>query len=139
MRMLGLDIGSRRIGVAVSDASGRLASPLTTVDVVSTSEAAAELVALAERESATGFVCGLPFELSGREGYAVRRTTRMIDALRAVTDLPVETVDERLSSAQAGRELRDNGISGRKNQRPVIDQAAAAIILQAWLDARAER
>lgn len=125
--------------MAVSDESGRLASPLTTVDVVSTGQAAQELVELAQREGAAGFVCGLPLELSGREGYAVRRTTRMIDALRAVSELPVETVDERLSSAQAGRELRENGISGRKNQRPMIDQAAAAIILQAWLDARAER
>ena len=135
MKILGLDIGTRRIGVACSDASGRLASPLATIEVAGdASQAADTIAAIASREAVSSIVCGLPVEMSGRDGFASRRTRQFTDLLATRTSVPITFVDERLSSAQAGRQLRENGISGRRQQRPVIDQAAAVIILQAWLD-----
>ncbi len=135
-RVIGVDLGSRRIGVAASDDAQRLAVPVTRVDrrgdLAADRRALARLVAEYE---AVGMVVGLPRSLSGALGPAARAATDEIDELRAVVGVAVDTVDERLTTVTASSGLRQ---AGRKagGQRAVIDQAAAAELLQTWLDRR---
>ena len=140
-RRLGVDVGAVRVGVAVSDPDGVLATPLRTVprDPVPIDEgggsdlrAIAELVAEYE---AVAVVVGLPRTLAGREGPAAAAARAFADALASVLDVPVELTDERLTTVVATQQLRERGVRGRK-QRAVVDQAAAVAILQGWLDAR---
>jgi putative Holliday junction resolvase len=139
VRAVGVDLGARRIGVAVSDSSGLLASPRTTI-VRGLDPAAdrAALVALVAEEGAGTVVVGLPRELSGREGTAARAARAEIEALRALLEpdgVTVEAFDERLTTVTAERALAQAGHDGRSRRR-VVDQAAAAVLLQAWLDSR---
>jgi putative holliday junction resolvase len=135
VRVLALDLGTRRIGVAVSDATGTLASPH---DVVTRSaERARDHARIRELVSETGatrVIVGLPLSLDGGVGPAARQVLDEVDELRATTDVPVETYDERLTTVTAERHLREQGRKGR-SRRQVIDKAAAAVLLQAWLDA----
>lgn len=138
MRIIGLDTGTRRIGVALSDATGRLASPVETVagaDVRAACERIAQLVA---DTGAVAIVVGLPVDMSGREGPAVRRTRNFTRVLEQAVSVPVLEWDERLSSAQAERSLLANDLR-RERRKEVLDQAAAVLILQAWLDSPARR
>ena len=133
-RALGVDLGSRRIGVAISDPGGILASPLRVLE--RGADHAADHAALAEIVAETDarvVVVGLPLSLDGRAGPAARVVTEEIAELRAVLAVPVEDIDERLTTVAAGRALRTAGVRGR-DQRRVVDQAAAAVILQSWLD-----
>jgi len=133
---LGVDLGSRRIGVAVSDSGGTLALPLETVqrcgDWGRDHRRIAELVAEAEAEAV---VVGLPLSLDGTEGPAVRRTRKEIRVLERTLEVPVATYDERLSTVEAEASLRAADV-GPRRRRQVIDAAAAAVILQGWLDHR---
>ncbi len=134
--MVGIDLGSRRIGVAVSDATGTLASPHTTVD--RSGDVAADhlrLAAIVADVGAGRVVVGMPLSLDGRAGAAAQAAAAEADALAAVVGVPVETYDERLTTVSAQRALRAGGTGARK-QRGVIDKAAAAVLLQAWLDGR---
>jgi putative Holliday junction resolvase len=139
VRALGIDLGSRRIGVAVSDPAGTLASPYDTVersgDVVRDHRRLLELAAEAEVER---IVVGLPLSLDGTPGPAARNVLDEVETLRAATDLPVETYDERFSTVTADRLLREGGRKG-KARRSVVDRTAAAVLLQAWLDRRAHQ
>lgn len=127
MRKLGVDVGSVRVGVAVSDPHGILATPLVTLPREGSVEALAALVA--EHEVGE-VVVGLPRSLSGREGPAADAATAYAEELRArIAPVPVRMVDERLSTVTAGRYVR-----GRE-RRKAIDQAAAVVILQSALDA----
>ena len=133
---LGVDVGSVRIGLAASDPSGVLASPVRTVarDAGGTADRA-EVAAEVRDRAALEVVVGLPRSLSGEEGPAAataRAWARELAALVAPT--PVRLVDERLTTVDAHRLLRDSGVAGRQ-QRAVVDQAAAVLILQAALDA----
>lgn len=133
---LGVDVGSVRVGVAVSDDDGLLATPLVTLarDVKRGSDldALAELVG---ERSVVEVVVGLPRSLSGRDGRAAAAARGYADALsRRIAPVPVRLVDERLSTVAAERGLRVGGVRAR-GQRAVIDQAAAALILQSALDA----
>jgi putative holliday junction resolvase len=129
---LGVDYGSVRIGVARSDPDGVLASPLATVprgpgDVD-------RLVRLARGSGAVEVVVGLPASLSGREGHAAAAVRAFATALAGrLAPLPVRLVDERFSTTVAHAALRSGG-KGSRARRPVVDQAAAALILQAALD-----
>lgn len=155
MRIIALDVGDRRIGVAVSDPTGMLASPLTTLERGGSADmAAADAVAALAREHSAGeIVVGIPYLMSGRAGSQARVTLEFADALEALADIPVRRVDERLSSAQATRMLAQAGGAGErgrggrgqgagnrggldKRDKGRIDAAAAAVILQAYLDAR---
>lgn len=130
---VGLDLGSVRIGVAASDPSGSLAVPVETVrrDVVAVERIAA---LVAEREPLE-VVVGLPRSLSGADGPAAAGARAWAAELAKRLDpTPVRLVDERLSTVAAARGLRDAGVSGRK-ARGVVDQVAAAVFLQAALDA----
>jgi putative holliday junction resolvase len=134
-RVLGLDLGAARIGVAISDPDRRVAVPLGTVHV---GQPPGELIALADlvREHAiTTVVLGLPRSLSGASGPSAQHAEAFAQALRGVLKVPVELQDERLSTVEAERLLRDAGIKGR-DRRAVVDRTAATVILQAWLDQR---
>jgi putative Holliday junction resolvase len=134
-RVLGLDLGDARIGVAISDDARRMAVPMGTVRTGAPQDvkAIADLVA---EQRVTLVVVGHPLLLSGEAGERAHLAERFADALRAL--LPVEVVlqDERLSTAEADRALREAGASGRERRR-TVDRSAATVILQAWLDAQA--
>ena len=134
MRVVGVDLGSRRIGVAVSDATGTLASPHLVLDRTGDPEAdhrrLAEIVA---EVGAQRVVVGLPLSMSGAAGPAAQAAAAEAAALAAVVGVPVETFDERLTTVSAQRALRAGGTRARA-QRRAIDKAAAAVMLQAWLD-----
>jgi putative Holliday junction resolvase len=131
-RALGLDLGSVRIGVAV--AAGAVATPLHTI-IRSGDRAAdhAAIGALVDEWEATVVVVGLPLLLSGSEGPAASAVREEVAQLRATLPVPVETYDERLTTVSARRSLRESGVEGRR-RRKMVDQVAAAVMLQAWLD-----
>ncbi len=138
MRALGLDLGTKRIGVAVSDRSGTLASPLTVIERGRSRRADhARIADLVQAEDADCVVVGLPIGLSGDAGPAAQAVRSEVDALATVVGVPVETHDERFTTVTAARSLAEAGVTGRA-RRQVIDKAAAAVILQSWLDARRE-
>jgi putative Holliday junction resolvase len=134
-RRLGIDVGAVRVGVAICDPGGVLATPLVTVprDVEGGSDVRTIAGLVAEHE-AVGVVVGLPRTLAGRDGPAAEAARAFADALTGALDVPVELSDERLTTVVATRQLRERGVKGRK-QRAVVDQAAAVAILQGWLDA----
>lgn len=133
-RRLGVDVGSVRVGVAVSDPAGVLATPLATLrrDERSGSDLR-QLVELVAEYEVVEVVVGLPRTLAGREGPAAVAARSYADALAPLLSVPVRMVDERLTTVVASRALSDRGVKGRK-QRAVVDQAAAVAILQGWLD-----
>jgi putative Holliday junction resolvase len=134
--VLALDLGSKRIGVAVSDAGGVLATPRTTVersgDRARDHSRIADLVA--EEEAGT-VVVGLPLSLDGHTGPAAAAVLAEVAELAAVLAVPVVTHDERLTTVTAHEQLRAAGMGGRR-RRSVVDQQAAAVLLQSWLDAK---
>ena len=136
MRALGLDLGSKRIGVAVSDLSGTIASPLTVVTRGRSRRHDHQRIAqLVREEEAECVVVGLPRSLSGGEGPAARAALAEVEALASVVGVPVETHDERFTTVTATRALAEAGVRGPA-RRAVVDKVAAAVILQSWLDAR---
>lgn len=134
--MLALDLGTRRIGVAVSDRSGTLASPLTvlerTGDEARDHRRIAELVVA---EEADRIVVGLPLSLDGTMGPAAQAAHAEAQRLASVVSVPVETYDERLTTVTAERSLRERQVRGPARRR-VVDKVAAAVLLQSWLDGR---
>ena len=129
---LGIDVGSVRIGVAVCDPQGSIATPVETVR--RGSRDLARLVELADEYAAVELVVGLPVSLSGAEGRAAGTAKEFARRLAGRVPVPVRMVDERLSTVGATRALHDAGLPGRRH-RAVVDQAAAVIILQNALDA----
>jgi putative Holliday junction resolvase len=137
MRVLALDLGSKRIGVAVSDRSGTIASPLTVLTRTgSRPEDHRRITALVEEEEAELVVVGLPLSLDGRTGPAARGAMAEAEELSSVVGVPVETFDERLTTVSADRVLLEQGMRAEVRRR-VVDKVAAAVMLQAWLDGRA--
>lgn len=141
-RVLGVDVGAVRVGVALSDPAGVLATPLVTLDRDETTWSDLDLLTdLVAEHEVVEVVVGLPRTLAGREGPAARAALGYADDLREVFDergvsgVPVTMADERLTTVTAGRMLSDRGVKGRA-QRRVIDQVAAVGILQTWLDGR---
>jgi putative Holliday junction resolvase len=135
---LGVDVGTVRVGVARSDPSGLLASPLSTLDRDADTDADVRALAdLVREHEAVGVVVGLPVTLAGREGPSAAMARQYADRLATViSPIPVELVDERLTTTSAERTLAARGIRSRA-RRAVIDQTAAAEILQHWLAVRA--
>lgn len=136
MRPLGIDLGSVRIGVAVADSDGRLATPYDVVqrsgDTARDHRRIAELAAEVEADQ---LVVGLPLSMDGSVGKAAKAALREADQLSRATGLPVETWDERLTTVTAHRDLMELDLDA-KQRRKVVDQVAAAVMLQAWLDHR---
>jgi len=135
---LGVDVGAVRVGVALSDPQGVLASPLVTLrrDPAGQTDLD-QLAGLVARHRAVEVVVGLPRSLSGSEGPSAMAARRYADALaRRVAPVPVALSDERLTTVIASRTLSGRGVRG-KRQRAVVDQAAATVMLQSFLDRQA--
>lgn len=135
-RVLGVDLGAKRVGVAVSDRDRRVATP---IEVVARSGDRARdhraLGALVEEWEATTVVVGVPYSLDGSIGPAARAILDEIAVLRATLPVPVETYDERLSTVTAERSLMQQNLRAEERRR-VVDMVAASVLLQGWLDAR---
>lgn len=133
---MGLDVGSKTIGVAISDELGIAAHPVTTVARRGTALDAAAIAALATERQIEHIVVGWPLELSGEVGPRARRVQVLVDAVRErLPAVELHTWDERFSTVAVERVLIDADLS-RRRRRQVVDRQAAAYILQGWLDAR---
>lgn len=133
VRYMGLDIGKKRIGVAVSDPLGMLARPVETVQSVSLNVDADRLTALARELEAETIVVGEPLHMSGEASSMSNRAHKYGERLKMVAGLPVVYCDERLTTVEAERILHDSGVSPRK-ARQQIDAVAASVILQSYLN-----
>ncbi len=134
IRILGLDHGQRRIGVAISDELGLTAQPLLTITHTNQRNDLRSVGRLLRRYACTAIVIGWPIHLSGDRSPRAQAAEKFADALRVEFDLPVHLWDERLSTAEAHRHLDAVG-RGLRDRKDVIDQIAAMLILQSWLDA----
>jgi putative Holliday junction resolvase len=132
-RVLGLDHGQRRIGVAISDELGLTAQPLLTILHTNNRNDLRSLGRLLRRYGCTAIVIGWPIHLSGDRSPRALAAEKFADALRAEFSLPVHLWDERMSTAEAHRHLDAVG-RGARDRKDVIDQIAAVLILQSWLD-----
>jgi putative Holliday junction resolvase len=136
---MGVDVGTVRVGVALSDPTGTLASPLETVRRAADGSDRDRIAALVLEHEVVEVVVGDPRHLSGASGASARDAEAYAEDLAArIGDVPVFLVDERLSTVTAANSLRASGLDSRK-QRSVIDQAAAVVILQAHLDSGRRR
>ncbi|SFF30235.1 Holliday junction resolvase RuvX [Blastococcus tunisiensis] len=138
-RVLGVDVGTVRVGLALSDPTGTLASPLDTLRRAKDKADLDRLAALVVEHEVTEVVVGEPVHLSGAAGTSAADAADYAQELAdRIPDVPVILIDERLSTVTAASHLREGGIDSRK-QRAVIDQAAAVVILQQFLDSRRPR
>ena len=135
MRVLALDVGEKRIGVALSDPTGMLATPLATITRRGKDPDLGEVTRLAVEHEVDEIVIGMPISLSGRMGAQAHRVSRFADDLADRTNLPIRSHDERYSSVEAERLIREAGSSPSRNKAR-IDAVAAAVILQSYLDSR---
>jgi putative Holliday junction resolvase len=135
MRLMGLDVGDKRIGVALSDEGAVIASPRETLERKGSQKDIAHLLELARREEVSEIVVGMPWKLDGSSGPQAEKVSRFVEALRAATSIPVLTWDERLSTVGAERAMIEADVS-RAKRRGAVDRVAAALILQGYLDAR---
>ena len=135
MRSLGIDFGTKRIGLAISDPEGRTAVPLTTLERRDNRSALREIAAIARREEVERLVVGEPVGLDGSRGEAAERARRFGERLAELTGLPVEMVNESLTSVEAAERLRAAGVDPRRNPGR-LDAVAAQILLQEVLDRR---
>ena len=134
MRALGIDLGERRIGVAVSDAEGRVATPVTVVERSGSRNRDHQQIAELVAEYEAGVVVvGMPLSLDGSVGPAARGAEKEVQQLEMALGVPVLTHDERLTTVIAEQALAESGLSGKARRRRV-DMVAASVILQGWLD-----
>lgn len=132
-RIIGLDMGSKQIGVALSDISLTVATPLTVLKRGKFTATAKEILGLMEKHQADGLVIGLPLEMSGKEGPAAQSAREFARNLLKLQDVPIFFVDERLSTAAVERTLLEADTS-RARRAEVVDKMAAAYILQSGLE-----
>jgi putative holliday junction resolvase len=135
LRVLAVDPGSKRVGVAVSDPSGTIAQAVATVPAEPQGTLAQRLARIAHEREAGRIVVGLPRRMDGSEGPEAKSARALAEELRHAAKLPVELVDERLTTAQAERAMIDAG-SRRARRRESIDQVAATLLLQSHLDSK---
>ena len=133
-RVLGIDLGSRRIGVAVSDGLGLTAQPRATIARHGGMRDINAIAAAVKEADADRIVLGLPLDCEGQEGPAAQRARVFGDKLAAALHLPVELIDESFSTVEAEQVLLEADMS-RARRKQVVDKMAAAVILQRWLDA----
>ncbi|WP_165055703.1 MULTISPECIES: Holliday junction resolvase RuvX [unclassified Adlercreutzia] len=136
MRVLALDIGEVRVGIAVCDPGERVASPVCVLPASEVLACAKPFRRVLEDWEPELFLCGLPYTLSGEEGPQAARIRAAAAQVSAACGIDCAFTDERLSSAAAKRSLRESGLS-EKNMRGKVDMIAASLFLQAWLDERA--
>ena len=128
MKVLAIDLGTKRTGFAISDPAGSMALALPTLENATAVDAAR----VVEEQGAESVVVGLPLNMSGTSGPAAQRTIDFVDELRLLVAVPVETWDERLSTAEGDRRLREHGLN-RKERAKRSDVAAAIVILESYL------
>lgn len=133
MRAVGFDIGDRRVGIAVSDETGTIAQGRGVYTRRNLVEDAAHLSRLAREVGATATVVGLPLNMDGTEGEQAAKIRALAEAVAERSALPIHYVDERLTTIEADRALREGGLSRRKRKERE-DELSAVLILQAWLD-----
>lgn len=138
MRTLGLDIGEKRVGVAVSDPSGRVATPLVVLDAKKLAADAAPLRRIVDEYEVGRLVAGLPLTMAGEEGPQAVAVRAIAGRLSERLGMPIEFQDERLSSAAAHRSMAEAG-AGSRERRGHVDMVAAALLLQTYLDAKGTR
>jgi putative holliday junction resolvase len=134
-RILGVDLGEKRLGVALSDPSGTVASPFATIPHRSQRGDVERITALCREHEVAAVVVGWPRNMDGTSGLPARRAEAFAQVLRRALAVPVELWDERLSTVAADRALLEGNVT-RRRRRVLRDRVAAALILQAWLDAR---
>ena len=138
MRFIGVDLGSRRIGIAVSDFTGSVASPLTVVHRGKSKRIDHDAIARIVRdEEAEAIVVGLPLNMDGSHGSAARAAAAEAEQISTVAGVPAYLHDERLTTVTAERALKEANMRA-EDRRHVVDKIAAAVLLQSWLDARKE-
>lgn len=138
MVALALDIGETRIGIAVSDRSGRVASPVKVLPAAEVIGLAKSFLYIVEDYEPDVLVSGRPMTMAGERGLQAERVEAQAQKIADALDLPLYFEDERLSSAEAKRILREQGLS-EKQMRGKVDMIAASLFLQSWLDSRQER
>ncbi|MCT7976539.1 Holliday junction resolvase RuvX [Laspinema olomoucense] len=132
---LGLDIGRKRIGVAGCDGTGLIATGITTIEGKSFADTLSQLQAIIEERGVSLLVVGLPYSMDGSIGFQARQVQKFSKRLSAALNLPVEFVDERLTSYYAEQMMIEQNVSPSRN-KGLIDRKAAALILQQWLEDR---
>ena len=136
MRVIAVDLGSKRIGIAVSDRSGTIASPLTVIQRSGSKPSDhRRIAALVVEEQAERVIVGLPLNMNGSSGPAAKAAIAEAAALATVVSVPVETFDERRTTVTADAMLMERNMNAQARRR-VIDKVAAAVMLQQWLDGR---
>jgi putative Holliday junction resolvase len=133
VRVLAVDPGTKRVGLALSDPTGTIAQPLTTIGAEPRGTLAARLAEMAREKDVRKIVVGLPRRMDGSLGPEAKAARRLATELRETSRLPVELVDERLTTAAAEKALLEEGVR-REKRRASIDRVAAALLLQAHLD-----
>ena len=140
MRTLAIDLGTRRVGIALSDEGGRFATALDVLTIATPTQAADEVLAIVKREGATRLVVGLPLNMDDSVGPAAKQTIAWAKDLGQRAGLPVVFIDERLSSFEAEQHLNERKRGGERMTRQMkkerLDAIAAASFLQAFLDGR---
>lgn len=131
-RVLALDLGEARIGVAVSDPDRRMAMPAGTIRVAGAPQDLRAVAGLVREHGVVEVVVGHPLTMKGTRGEAARRAEEFAEGLRAILDIPVHLEDERLTTVEAARRLRQAGAGGG-HRRQAIDQASATVILETFL------
>lgn len=135
MRWMGIDHGDARIGIALSDRLGITSQAFTVIDCRRVRDPVAQILDIVREEEVTGIVMGLPRHMNGTVGDRAEKARAFGEELREKTGLPVEFMDERLTTVSAHRVLSEGDVRGRK-RREVVDKVAAALILQTYLESR---
>jgi putative Holliday junction resolvase len=138
MRVLALDVGDKRIGVAISDALGLTAQPLPTLTRAGGAADVGAVVKLVQQHGVGAIVAGLPLTLQGEHGPQAKKVLGFVRALELATPVPVTTQDERLTTVEGQRALREGGMNAKK-QKGAIDAVAAHLILQQYLETERQR
>jgi putative Holliday junction resolvase len=131
-RVLGLDVGTKTIGVALGLVSMSLTEPVVTLSRSGVKKDVVQLVQICQRHPVQRIIVGLPLQLDGTEGRSARLARQIGDALAAATGIEVEYFDERFTTVEASSRLHDSGVNSR-NQKQMIDQVAAMVILEDWM------
>ena len=134
-RILGIDYGTRRVGVAISDPTAMLATPLSVESVRSMEEAVAVVARIARDRGVVKIVVGMPINMDGTMGAIAKESEKYVELLKVASGLPVDTTDERLSTSLVERMLVSADVS-RGRRKEVRDKLAAQVILQGYLDAQ---
>ncbi len=137
MPVLGIDYGSRRLGLAVSDRDDRIAFPLDPVESRGAEKDVAAIGELVQSRDVSRIVIGLPIHLDGTRGAQAEAADRFAERLRTALALPVDLLDERFTTREAERALEATGRKGRRKKKAVVDSVAATVLLRTYLERRA--